>query len=110
MKTKRIKKTKSEPSEAKVVPVVAATPIPDPAALAEVAKKEERVIAARDYSQVIDILRDEKRFSFRKIAAWLNERGVPLDNNDVYRVYMANLPSEEKHIMAVSGAEIDPED
>jgi hypothetical protein len=110
MKTKHDKKTKSEQSGAGSKTVVASTPIPDPAALAAAAKEEKRVIAARDYNHVIDILRDEKRFSFQKIADWLNERGVPLDNNDVYRVYMANIPDVDKHAMEVTGVEIDPED
>ena len=110
MKTKHAKKTKAEASATETQSVAPATPIPDPTALAEAAKKEERVFAARDYVRVIEILRDEKRFSFRKIAAWLNQRGIPLDNNDVYRAYMASIPGEEKKAMKATGLEIDPED
>jgi hypothetical protein len=110
MKTKHAKKTRPEQSGSETKTVVASTPIPDPAALADAAKQEKRVIAARDYSNVIDILRNEKRFSFQKIADWLNARGVPLDNNDVYRVYVANIPGEEKEAMHAHGEEIDPED
>jgi len=110
MKTKQNKKTKSEQTGTKFQSASASTPIPDPAVLAEAAEREERVIAARDYCNVIDILREKKRFSFQKIADWLNERGVPLDNNDVYRVYMSNVPDEEKRVMALQGVEIDPED
>jgi len=108
MKTKHIKKIKSEQN--KIQSAVASTPIPDPAALAKAAEQEERVIAARDYSDVIGVLRDKKRFSFQKIANWLNERGVTLDNNDVYRVYVANISGEEKQMMHQTGTQIDPED
>ena len=110
MKTKHAKKTKAEASAIETQTAVPPAPISDPSALAEAAKKEERVIAARDYVHVIEILRDEKRFSFRKIAAWLNERGIPLDNNDVYRAYVASIPGEEKAAMQATGLEIKPED
>jgi hypothetical protein len=110
MKTKPSKNIKAESSANETQTVAPATPIPDPSALAEAAKKEERVIAARDYLHVIEILRDEKRFSFRRIAAWLNERGLPLDNNDVYRAYVGSIPGEEKMAMKATGFEIDPED
>jgi hypothetical protein len=110
MKTKQAKKSKTKAAATDTQTVAAATPLPDPSALLESAKQEERLIAARDYTQVIEVLRDEKRFSFRKIAAWLNERGIPLDNNDVYRAYVASFPGEEKAAMRATGHEIDPED
>lgn len=110
MKTKHTKNKISEQTETKIQGAVTPAPIPDPKALAEAAEQEARVIAARDYANVIDILRDKKRYSFQKIANWLNERGVPLDNNDVYRVYVANISAEEKNMMHQTGFEIDPED
>ena len=110
MTNKRLKKTKSAQPQAEGQGAAVTTTIPDASALAEAAKQEKRVIAARDYARVIDILRDEKRFSFQKIADWLNERGVPLDNNEVYRVYTANIPAVEKQAMQATGVDIDPED
>lgn len=41
------------------------------------------------YSHVIAILRDKKKFSFREIADWLDERGIECDHNAVYRQYCA---------------------
>ncbi len=110
MTNKRLKKTKSAQPQAESQGAAVTNTIPDASALAEAAKQEKRVIAARDYARVIDILRDEKRFSFQKIADWLNERGVPLDNNEVYRVYTANIPAVEKQAMQATGVDIDPED
>ncbi len=110
MTNKRLKKTKSAQPQTEGKGAAVTNTIPDASALAEAAKQEKRVIAARDYARVIDILRDEKRFSFQKIADWLNERGVPLDNNEVYRVYTANIPAVEKQAMQATGVDIDPED
>lgn len=42
------------------------------------------------YSEVIGTLR-RKRFSYREIAEWLSERGIPVDHNAVYRVYTNSL-------------------
>lgn len=42
---------------------------------------------ANEFIEAIVTLRDEKHFSFRKIAAWFNENGVPLTNNQIYRAY-----------------------
>ena len=68
------------------------------------------MIAARDYIDTINILRDKKSFSFREIAAWFNERGVPLDNNDVYRAYMGDMDADNKAALEHYKKEIDPED
>lgn len=95
MKTKKTKKLQSSPETPGPIPAT----IPDPVALAEAAKKEKRIIAARDYIQTINILRDQKSFSFREIAAWFNERGLPLDNNEIYRAYMATVDPVEKQAM-----------
>jgi hypothetical protein len=103
--TKKSKKARSSP-----VADVGATPLPDPKTLAGDAEKEQRIVAARDYIETINILRDKKSYSFRDIAAWFNARGVPLDNNEVYRAYMAGIHPMEKEQMAQSVALPDPED
>ncbi len=41
----------------------------------------------RDYIETIRTLRQDKRFSFREVAEWLSEHGVPPDHNAVYREY-----------------------
>jgi hypothetical protein len=104
MKTKR---TKSEQTELKASPP---TPIPAPAATLEQAKNEPRIVAARDYIETINTLRDQKSFSFREIASWLNARGVPLDNNEIYRAYIADMSWQEKQAIAHQGKGLDPED
>ena len=106
MKTKKAKQAQNN-SEA---PSQAAVTIPSPASLAEQAQKEPRIIAARDYIETINILRHEKSFSFREIASWFNERGVPLDNNEIYRAYMSDLNWQEKQAMEYEGKLPDPED
>lgn len=106
MKAKHSKKTQASPEPQIKTPVQ----IPDPATLVEQAKKEPRIIAARDYIGTINILRHQKSFSFREIASWLNERGVPLDNNEVYRAYMADLNWQEKRELENDGKVPDPED
>lgn len=42
---------------------------------------------AKEFIESIVILREEKHFSFRKIAAWFNENGVPITSNQIYRTY-----------------------
>ena len=84
--------------------------VPNPTDLVEQAKKEPRIVAARDYIETINILRHQKSFSFREIANWLNARGVPLDNNEVYRAYMADLNWQEKRELENDGKVPDPED
>ena len=106
MKIKRSKKVQASPE----TPIQTPAPTLDPAALVEEAKKEPRIIAARDYIKTINILRHQKSFSFREIADWLNSRGVPLDNNEVYRAYMADMNWQEKQAMEQEGKVPDPQD
>ena len=106
MKTKCPKK----PEAATASRAQSAAQIPDPETLLEKAKNEPRIIAARDYIETINILRHQKSFSFREIAEWLNAQGVPLDNNDVYRAYIADMNWQEKQEMEHDGKMLDPED
>jgi hypothetical protein len=53
--------------------------------------KRARMVIGRvplsKYREAIVILRSEKGFSYREIARWLSERGIPCDYNEVYRVF-----------------------
>lgn len=59
----------------------------DPRQLQAEAQKEPRRRCLEDYSDTIRLLRDEKGFSLREIAAWLQARGVNVDHNAVWRTY-----------------------
>ena len=109
-KSKRVKVPKPEQVQSVTAPDAGSMHFVDPAALLEVAKKVPRVIAARDYIETINLLRHQKSYSFREIADWLCAQGVPLDNNDVYRAYMADMNTEEKWALEHQKALPDPED
>lgn len=47
-----------------------------------------------DYTGVIRVLKDEKRFTFREIAEWLRGHGIQTDHNTIYRAYRKTLPPE----------------
>lgn len=61
--------------------------LPDPQQLRAEAEKEPARHGLEGYSDVIQLLKDEKGFSFREIAAWLQERGMKVDHNGVWRAY-----------------------
>jgi hypothetical protein len=61
---------------------------PPPHLLLDMAEAEPDKALLGDYIDTIRVLRQNKRFSFREIAEWLNENGVPTDHNAVYREYM----------------------
>lgn len=48
---------------------------------------EPRRRGLEDYHEVIRVLREEKGFSLREIASWLQERGLQVDHNSVWRTY-----------------------
>jgi hypothetical protein len=60
---------------------------PPPTALIELAKREPERKRVDEYAEVISKLRDEKGFTYRAIAEWLSEHGVPTDHNEVYRTH-----------------------
>jgi hypothetical protein len=62
-----------------------------------------------DYADTIKVLRDEKRFSFREIAEWLQGYGVDCDHNSVYREYTKYLSFEEEREEALRSMEEDNE-
>jgi hypothetical protein len=61
---------------------------PDPEYLLHMAEAEPNKELLGDYIETIQVLRDDKDFSFRQIAEWLCGNGVPTDHNAVYREYM----------------------
>ncbi len=73
----------------------------DPQKLRAEAQKEPRRRCLGDYRDTIRLLKDERGFSFREIAAWLGEREVDADHNAVWRVYS----SADKQTRAPAGAE-----
>lgn len=59
----------------------------DPKQLRAEAEKEPPRHGLSQYADAIALLKQEKGFSFREIAAWLLERGVSVDHNAVWRTY-----------------------
>lgn len=74
-----------------------ASEIPKPNAFLEEAKREPQRKLITDHIQTINVLRNEKRFTFRAIAEWLTERGFETDHSSVYRAYLAAIPEENRH-------------
>jgi hypothetical protein len=84
---------------ATVRPLVASAPdseIPAPNAFLEEAKNEPKRKLIGDHIQTINVLRNEKRFTFRAIAEWLTKRGIETDHSSVYRAYLAAIPEEQR--------------
>ena len=59
----------------------------NPEQLRAEAAREPRRSGLDDYLEVIRLLKEEKEFSFRGIAAWLRQRGLKVDHNAVWRAY-----------------------
>jgi len=70
-------------------------PPPSPDELLQLAVQEVDRDLLSDYAPVIGTLREDKGFSFREIAEWLNDHGVPADYNAVYRLYTKGMDSAE---------------
>ena len=82
-------------SEGVVAVTVPHLEFPPPEYLLEQALGEPNRKLIQDYRETINVLRDEKGFSFREIAAWLTEKGVEADYNSVYRVYTKGMSEIE---------------
>jgi hypothetical protein len=82
-------KAKLEPVAQPLAPVsVQADPEPiPPSMLLDLAQQEPNRRELIEYTHVIRALRNDKKFTFREIAAWLNKHGVEADHNAVYREY-----------------------
>jgi len=68
--------------------------LPRPEQLLEQAMNEPDRRILEDYTDVIRVLKDEKRFTFREIAHWLNGHGIRTDHNTIYRTYRKTLPPD----------------
>ncbi|HOX56934.1 MAG TPA: hypothetical protein P5205_12105 [Candidatus Paceibacterota bacterium] len=65
--------------------------LPSPQQLQAEAQKEPRRRGLEDYHETIRVLKEEKGFSLREIAAWLRERGLIADHNAVWRAYSKGM-------------------
>ena len=69
--------------------------LPDPNELLEEALVENDKHYLRPYRKTIKALR-EKKFSYRQIADWLNDRGLDVDHNSIYREHTKHMSPEEE--------------
>jgi len=72
---------------------------PPPERLFQQAEQEPDIRGLSAYVDSIRVLR-EKGFSYREIADWFSERGVDVNHNTVYRVYMKSLTDLDAHLEA----------
>lgn len=79
--------------------------IPPPDYLLDEAMREPDRKLLEEYGQVIRLLRDEKRFTFREIAEWLKQYGFGVDHNAVYREYTRGLSVADERIVEMQDAE-----
>jgi hypothetical protein len=78
------------------IPLAPDSEIPAPDAFLEEAKNEPKRKLISDHIDTINVLRNEKRFTFRAIAEWLTKRGIETDHSSVYRAYLAAIPEERR--------------
>ncbi len=95
MKSGDSKPTPRKPRTAPV-PEIAAQEAPEPDAFLEEAKKEKKRKLLADHINTINVLRQEKRFTFREIADWLTSRGISTDHSGVYRAYLNAIPPQNR--------------
>ena len=86
-------KPKAATIQLPVAPVVRLE-VPPPNAFLEEARREKKRELLSDHIETINVLRDEKRFTFREIAEWLTKKGIETDHSAVYRAYLASIPEE----------------
>src|ERR1044071_1462027 len=97
MKTRQQQPTVKEPkSRTQTVAPAAELGVPPPEAFLEEAKHEAKRKLIADHINTIKHLRDEKRFTFREIAEWLNKRGLECDHSAVYRAYLSAIPEDQR--------------
>lgn len=96
-KNKKSKAAKSEPA----IQPIAPQPTPNnqgeqwsPDLLLAHAEQEPARRTLSEYSTVIQTLRDDKNFTFREIATWLQRYNIMADHNAVYREYTRGMPDE----------------
>ena len=64
----------------------------NPQQLLAEAVQEPRRRGLGSYQEAIRVLKEEKEFSFREIAVWLQQRGLKVDHNAVWRAYSKAAP------------------
>ena len=100
MKTKYQTRKPKGRAQAKVetqpVAVAAQPAAPEREAFLEEAKQEPKRLLLLDHIKTIQTLRDEKKFTFRAIATWLNQHGFDTDHSAVYRVYLCAIPENQR--------------
>ena len=110
---------KIQPVKPEAAPQPAATPTATssseqepwpPDLLLAQAEQESVRRALSDYAAVIQTLRDEKNFTFREIAHWLQGRHVLADHNAVYREYTKGMPDEMAQGEALADEQIEQEE
>jgi hypothetical protein len=86
------------------VEVTQAGPTPPEIVFLEAKEEPDRRLL-EEYADSISVLRDEKRFTFREIAVWLQEHGIQCDHNSVYREYTKGMSEQEERDVAIRDAE-----
>jgi hypothetical protein len=81
--------------------------LPDPELVARAAAEAVAPRVLEDYTVAIHTLH-EKKFTFREIAKWLEEKfGIRADHNSVWRVYTKTMDDYEAHLVAEADDEIE---
>jgi hypothetical protein len=65
----------------------------DPQQLRAEAEKEPSRRGLDEYTDTIRVLKEEKGFSYREIAAWFQQRGLNVDHNAVWRTHCKTFPN-----------------
>ena len=63
----------------------------DPQQLHAQAEKEPSRRGLDEYTDTIQVLKEDKDFSYREIAAWFQQRGLNVNHNAVWRAYSKTL-------------------
>jgi hypothetical protein len=95
-KSKKRKRNSAPAAEPATVSFAPDSEIAAPDAFLEEAKNEPKRKLITDHIETINVLRNEKRFTFRAIAEWLTKRGIETDHSSVYRAYLAAIPEEQR--------------
>ena len=109
IKNKRTQPAKPEATPQPSAPVTTThegEPWP-PDMLLDAAMNEPNRRVLDEYHDVICVLRDEKKFTFREIAEWLDNHHVKADHNAVYREYTKAMPDDVAHDVALADEHIE---
>jgi hypothetical protein len=113
----KIKQAKAAPlatqevkAETTPIPQVTELEYPPPEFLLNEAMNEPDRRLIGEYGETIRLLRNDKRFTFREIAEWLQEYGIECDHNSVYREYTKGLSFEDEREVALQSSEEEREE